>query len=118
MRKAIAITTLLLAFASLAFAHGKEKHIMGTVTAIGDNSITVEDASKKSTTVQVSDKTKFTKSGATATLKDLKVGDKVVIHADQSGDKLTATQVRFGAMKSMQGMKGMDHKHGESQPHE
>ena len=59
----------------------------------------------------MSDKTKFEKSGATAALKDLKVGDKVVIHAGVSGGKLVANEVHFGAMKgkqSMEGMKGME----------
>jgi hypothetical protein len=38
----------------------------------------------------------------------LKVGDKVVIHADVSGDRLVANEVRLGAKaKSMEGMKGM-----------
>jgi len=44
----------------------------------------------------------------------LKVGDKVVIHADVSGDKLVAHEVQFGAkaksMEGMKGMEGMDHK--------
>jgi hypothetical protein len=41
----------------------------------------------------------------------LKVGDKVVVHAEVSGAKLVANEVHFGAMKakqSMEGMKGMD----------
>jgi hypothetical protein len=44
----------------------------------------------------------------------LEVGDRVVIHASVSGDKLVAKDVHFGAMRqSMEGMKGMesmDHK--------
>ena len=84
---------------------------MGTVTSSSARSITVETKAKKSVTVDVSDKTKFEKSGSPATLKDLKVGDRVVIHADVSGDKLVANEVHFGAMKgkeSMDGMKGME----------
>jgi hypothetical protein len=97
----------------MALAHGNEKHVMGKVTSISDSSITVETTTKKSVAVEVSDKTKFDKSGSPATLKDLKVGDKVVIHADVSGTKLVANEVHFGAMKSkqsMEGMKGMDDK--------
>ena len=62
----------------------------------------------------MTDKTKFEKSGSPATLKDLKVGDKVVVHADVSDKKLVANEVRFGAkaksMEGMKGMEGMDHK--------
>jgi len=76
----------------------------------------VKTTDKKSVTVEVTDKTKFEKSGALATLKDLKVGDKVVVHADVPGDKLVAHEVHFGSKKGtqsvegMKGMEGMDHK--------
>lgn len=113
MKRTIAVIALLFTLSLMALAHGNEKHVMGTVTNISDNSITVETKAKKSVTIDVSDKTKFEKSGAAATLKDLKVGDKVVIHADASGGKLVANEVHFGTMKgkqSMEGMKGMDHK--------
>jgi hypothetical protein len=113
MKRIVAVVTLLLALSVIALAHGNEKHVMGKVTSISDSSITVETTTKKSVAVEVSDKTKFDKSGSPATLKDLKVGDKVVIHADVSGTKLVANEVHFGAMKSkqsMEGMKGMDDK--------
>jgi hypothetical protein len=113
MKRTIAVVTLLFALSVMALAHGKEKHVMGTVASISDSSITVETKDKKSVTVDVTDKTKFEKSGSPATLKDLKVGDRVVVHADVSGDKLVANEVHFGVMKGkqpMEGMKGMDHK--------
>ena len=112
MKRTLAVVALLFAVSIIALAHGKEKHVMGTVTGISDSSITVETTAKKSVTVDVSDKTKFEKSGVAATVKDLKVGDKVVIHADVSGTRLVANEVHFGAMKDKQpvdGMKGMDH---------
>jgi hypothetical protein len=63
--------------------------------------------------VTVSAATKFQKSRSTAALKDLKVGDKVVIHATGPEEKLVATDVKFGTMTkdNMAGMKGMDHSH-------
>ena len=115
MKRTIAVLALLFTLSLIAFAHGKEKHVMGTVTNISDTSITVETTAKKSVTVDVSDKTKFENGSAAATLKDLKVGDKVVIHADVSDNKLVANEVHFGAkkaksMEGMKGMEGMDHK--------
>lgn len=114
MKRTVAVVTLLFALSLMALAHGKEKHVMGTVTGISETSITVETTAKKSVTVDVGDKTKFEKSGAAATLKDLKVGDKVAIHADVSGDKLVAHEVHFGAkaksMEGRNGMEGKDHK--------
>jgi len=114
MERTVAVVTLLFALSVMVLAHGKEKHVMGKVTSTSDNSITVETTSKQSVTVEVNDKTKFEKSGAAATLKDLMVSDKVVIHAVVSGDKLVANEVHFGAMKGkqsmpdMKGMPGMD----------
>ena len=86
---------------------------MGTVTSISDNSITVETTSKKTVTVSLSASTKFQKSGSPATLKHLKVGDRVVIHATGSEGKLVPTEIRFGPMTkdSMSGIKGKDHTH-------
>jgi len=86
---------------------------MGTVTSISVNSITVETTSKKTVTVSLSAATNFQKSGSPAALKDLKVGDKVVIHATGPEEKLVATEVRFGTMSknNMSEMKGMDHSH-------
>jgi hypothetical protein len=43
---------------AIVFAHGNEKHVMGTVTSISENSITVETTSKKTVTVTVSSTTK------------------------------------------------------------
>lgn len=114
MKRTIAVFTLALMFVAVALAHGNEKHIMGTVAGIGENSITVETIAKKAVTVIVNSRTIFEKSGSSAMLKELKVGDRVVIHADQSGNKLVARKVQFGATKAkgeMQGMKGMDHRH-------
>src|SRR6202049_2633842 len=107
MKRTVAVFALALALAVVAFAHGNEKHVMGTVTNISDNSITVETTSKKTVMVTLNGATKFQKSGSAAALKDLKVGDKVVIHATGSEEKLVATHVKFGTMTkdNMSGMK-------------
>src|SRR5260370_30938313 len=96
MKRIVAVVMLLFALSFMALAHGTEKHVRGTVTNISDTSITGETTAKKSVTVEVSDKTKLEKSGAGATLQDLKGGAKVVIHADVSGTKLGANRNRVG----------------------
>jgi len=113
MKRTVAVFALLFALSVMSVAHGNEKHLMGTVTSISDNSITVETTSKKTVVVTLSTATKFQKSGSPAALKDLKVGDKVVIHATGPEQKLVATDVKFGTMTkdNMSGMKGMDHSH-------
>ena len=113
MKRTVAAFALLFAVSVMSVAHGNEKHLMGTVTSISDNSITVETKSKKTVVVTLSTATKFQKSGSPAALKDLKVGDKVVIHATGPEEKLVATDVKFGTMTkdNMSGMKGMNHSH-------
>lgn len=96
MKKTIAIATICLLLAGLALAHGKEQHIKGTVSKLSANEITVKAVDGTETTVAVSGETKFTKNGAPATANDLKVGNRVVIHASKEGGKLTAETVKFG----------------------
>lgn len=84
----------------LALAHGNEEHVMGTVKQITASSIVVQTTTSKDVEVVVTDKTKFEKSGQPATVHDLSVGDRVVIHAAKSKDKLTAHTVKFGATRS------------------
>ncbi len=113
VKRTIAVAGLLLALCVMALAHGKETHVLGVVTGISGNSITIATVNHTSETVEVHAATKFEKSGAPAALKDLKVGDKLVVHADVVGGKWVANQVDFGATKKMQpakGMEGIDHK--------
>jgi len=110
MKQALAVFVLLFALSSIVFAHGNQKHVMGTVTNIFENSLSVETTSKKTVSVNIGAATKFVKSGLPATFKDLKVGDRVVIHATGLEDKLVASEVRFGTMPK-QGTSEMDHTH-------
>lgn len=85
--------------AVVAFAHNGMEHVMGTVKAITANSVTVETVAQnpKTITVALLPSTKFQKSGVDASLKDLKVGDRVMIEAkENSSDKLEAASVTFG----------------------
>jgi Domain of unknown function (DUF5666) len=86
----------IVSLATVAFAHGTDKHVLGTVTKITDTEITVETQTKEVQVVRIAPDTSFVKSGANATLKDLKVGDRVVIHAKPVGNDLIAHEVRFG----------------------
>jgi Cu/Ag efflux protein CusF len=96
LRKAITLCLSLVLFAAAAMAHGGEEHLMGTVTRVTDKSITIEDKDKKATEVSITADTKCVKGDAAATLKDVKPGDRIVIHAKKSGGKLVATMVRIG----------------------
>lgn len=104
------------AFAGIAQAHGGFQHVMGTVKSISPNSITVltAGATSKEVTVVVLPSTKFEKSGIDSSLKELKEGDRVVIHAKPDGDKMDAVTVAFGkswapSNASAAGMGNMQH---------
>ncbi|GAC1694736.1 MAG: hypothetical protein NVS9B5_37660 [Terriglobales bacterium] len=97
MKQTILFAAAVLLACGVALAHGKEQHVMGTVTAVTDDSITVQTTAKDPVTVYIMPETKYQKSGAAASMKEIKVGDRVVIHATKMNDKLMATEVRFGA---------------------
>lgn len=88
------ICTLLLG--TLTFAHGGMEHILGTVTAITDHSLSVKTREGAAKTVEFDGETKFLKGDAAATVKDLQVGNRVVIHARNRDRSLHAAEVRIG----------------------
>ena len=99
----IVLTALTLTLGSLAFGHEGLEHVMGTVTAISASSITVETPKHTTSTVLLEPATKFTNKGAAASLKDLKVGERVVIDAKPGADKrLVGVTVRWGAAATHQ----------------
>ena len=98
MRRMILSVAMVVLAAGTAFAHGKEQHIMGKVTAMTDTSISVQAKAKNPVTVYTMPETKYAKGGAAASMKDLKVGDRVVIHAEKMGDKLMANELHFGVV--------------------
>ena len=96
MKRALVALGLCLVFFTMALAHDNEEHVMGTVTSISNNSIRVETANQETVTITIAADTKFIKSGSAASPSDLKVGDRVVVHAKKAGGKLIAEVVRFG----------------------
>ena len=116
MKLRVMLLSCTLLFAMASFAHNGNEHVMGTVTAISANSISVQSAGKeaKATTVSILSSTMFMKSAAQSSLKDLKVGDRVVIEAKENkDDKLEAVSVTFGkpAAHDMGSMDMKDMKH-------
>jgi Domain of unknown function (DUF5666) len=88
------ICTLLLG--TLTFAHGDMEHILGTVTAITDHSLSVKARDGATKTVEFDSETKFVKGDGAATIKDVQVGSRVVIHAHKKDNSLHAAEVKIG----------------------
>ena len=96
MNRRTLIAALLISTVSLiAYAHGGMIHVMGTVTALTDKTVTVSTADKKNIEVLLTETTTYENGTKLATRKDLKVGDRVVIHAVKVKDALQAHVVRF-----------------------
>jgi Cu/Ag efflux protein CusF len=94
-RATLAVYTVLI-LATMVWAHGDQQHVMGTVIKIDAMSIVVKTTDGSIKTVMVTPATKFVRNGSTTKLEDLKVGDRVVIHAKAMGDMLHATEVKIG----------------------
>jgi len=106
MKRTILAVHAVLILATLVWAHGGEQHVMGTVTKVEKMSISVKTSDGTVKTVMIMKETKVVKNGSAAKLEDLKVGDRVVIHAQAMGDMLHATEIKIGDE-----MKGMAHQH-------
>lgn len=82
--------------ATIAFAHGDKKHVMGTLEKINADSVVVKQADGKSVEVKLVANTMYvTRDGKAAKVSDLAVGDRVVIHATPTGETLSADEVKF-----------------------
>jgi ribosomal protein S17 len=94
MKRSILLVAFLVFAAAASFAHGKGEHVMGKVTAMADSSITVQTNDMSPVIVYTTAETKYQKSGAVASMQDLQVGDRVVIHAVRINNKLLANEAR------------------------
>jgi hypothetical protein len=85
-----------LIISTLAFAHGGMEHVLGTVTAVTEHSLSVKTRDGAVKTVEFDGETKFVKGDATATIKDVQIGSRVVIHAHNHDNALHAAEVKIG----------------------
>lgn len=96
MNKLASILMVSLLFAAVAVAHGNLAHVMGTVVAVDDHSLSVKTADGTVKVVVWDGETHFLKGTSPATIKDVVVGSRVVIHAHQNGDKYHAVEIKIG----------------------
>jgi hypothetical protein len=96
MKKLALILLPTLFLSVLAFAHGNLAHVLGTVVQITDHSISVKIADGSVKVVAFDSETHFLRGGAPASIKDIQVGSRVVIHAHQNGDKFHAAEIKVG----------------------
>jgi hypothetical protein len=96
-RNILAFAACLALLSTFAIAHGGLEHVVGTIANVSDMSITVTTTAGKSIEVALDMKTTYSKNNQVIQRADVKVGDRVVIHAEKSGTKLIAHTVQIGA---------------------
>ena|SRR5688572_25619500 len=98
-RKFIACGLTAFMFGAVLFAHGDATHVMGTVTSIDGDHVTVKLQDGKTQMVMVDKATKyFNAAEKSAKRADMKVGSRVVIDAkmNEKMKMLLASEVRIG----------------------
>ena len=90
---------------TIALAHGGEEHIIGTVTQVSDASVTVKTTAGKIVSVGFDRKTTYTRADQPIQKTDIKVGDRIVIHAVEANEKLVAHTVQIGGATTKQAAK-------------
>ena len=80
----------------IVLAHGGLEHVRGTVAKVSDQSVTVTTTAGKTVEVLLEAQTTYARADKPIQKTDLKVGDRVVIHAAEKGTTLTAHTVEVG----------------------
>ena len=82
---------------TVARAHENDKTVMGTLSSISGNNLTVKTADGKSIMVMLDAKTKVTKGTTKLAATALKVGDRVVASGPEDKSMIMAETVKLGA---------------------
>jgi len=97
MNKLIQSSIATLALATGLLAHGGAEHMTGTVKSIAADALTIETTKHETVTIGLSAKTVAMKGKAKGDLKELKAGDRVVVHAEKDkAGKYQAEEVDYG----------------------
>jgi len=105
MKRIVLIVLAIVMSAAAARAHNGMIHVIGTVTSVTQTSISVKGSDGKTQFVALASATKFLKGETSIAVKDIKPGDRVVIHATKKGEQLVAAEVKIGtAVGSMSGV--------------
>ena len=95
-KKLLVCMAAIVLFAGLLHAHGDP--IMGTVTAVTNDTLTIKDKDNKSIVIMLEKNTKFLMNEKAAKKTDLKTGVRVVIdaHMDTKMKMYSAEEVNIG----------------------
>ncbi len=88
---------LIVTLPGIAGAHGKGKHVLGTVAALNEAEIQVLTKDGKTVSIHTVAETKYQNRGKEGGETLPQVGDRVVVDVKEQDGKLTATQVKFAS---------------------
>jgi hypothetical protein len=99
LRTTLAAGFWLLSLGPLAFAHGDVRHVLGIVREVDADHVVVETKDGGRESIRTNSDTRYFQGDVAAKPDELKVGDRIVVHATQS-DPPTAKTIRFSASKA------------------
>ena len=96
-QKVLTVMAAVVMTGAVAFAHDDAVHHRGVVTQINGQSVTIQTTGKpaKTVTFTVADHTEIDQGTKAAALKDLKVGDRVIVEIPKG--KTEAESIKIGA---------------------
>src|SRR5579885_1670089 len=96
LKRLVACSLMILMFAFVVAAHGDP--LLGTVTAVGKDTVTITDKAGKTVVVMLEKNTKFLMNKKPATIGDLKVGSRVSndAHMEEKMKMYSAEEVEIG----------------------
>lgn len=107
MKKWIVViaATAALVLPAVARAHGNEVHkVMGTVSSVQDNQVTVKTTAGKTVMVMLDAKTAVTRGQEKLDATAVKAGERVVVEGTEEKGMVTAKTVRLGAVPATSSM--------------
>ena len=102
LTKLTVLTLTVLLSTVVLLAHGNATHLRGTVTAIGKDTVTIQDTDGKPVVVTLEKTTKYLRNKKPVTIDEMKVGTRVVIDAqmDPKTKIYAAEEIQIGATQA------------------
>lgn len=90
----------LLGIWTVAFAHGSEQHVLGTIMVIDATHVDVKTLKGQTVSAHLTEATHYRVKGKAGSPSVPQVGDRVVIDVTRTGDVLTATEIQFAKLEN------------------
>ena len=94
-KASLALVSVLAILPIVTSAHEGMEHINGTIASLGNNVLTVKDTKGKTVEIHVDAKTEYVQGKAPVKFADLKVGDRVAVHAMEVKGAMVAHEVNL-----------------------